>query len=224
MTYQETMALLESLGTAQNRKVYASHGAGENQFGVSFANLYALQKKIKTDHALAVELWNSGNTDARMLATMIADPAKVDRDTARRWVKEARYYGLNDELVKNVIVRTPYFRDLMNEWLDSPDEYEARAGWTMLNHIALNDPSPDDTYFEKFLPLIEQEIHNSPNRKKEMMNYTLIAIGIRNPVLKEKAVESSKRIGKVKVDHGETWCKTPDAIPYIEKVIKRKGW
>ncbi len=73
MTLIETMQALESLGTEQNRKVYARHGAGRNQFGVSFANLSKLAKKLGTDQTLAGALMRTGNQDARVLATMIAD-------------------------------------------------------------------------------------------------------------------------------------------------------
>ena len=74
MTATEVMERLEESGTAQNRKVYARHGMHEPFFGVSFAELGKLQKAIKTDHALARELWATGNWDARHLACMVADP------------------------------------------------------------------------------------------------------------------------------------------------------
>ena len=75
MTRDEVLAELESLGTEQNRKIYARHGATGAMYGVSYANLYKLQKRIKTDHALADQLWATGNHDARILATLVADPA-----------------------------------------------------------------------------------------------------------------------------------------------------
>ena len=62
------LAKLEALGTAQNRKVYARHGVGEPMFGVSFAHLRKLGKKLRHDHDLARALWASGNHDARVLA------------------------------------------------------------------------------------------------------------------------------------------------------------
>jgi 3-methyladenine DNA glycosylase AlkD len=61
MTFKETMAELKKLGTAQNRKVYERHGAGKKMYGVSYAALTAMKKKIKQDHDLAVKLWNTGN-------------------------------------------------------------------------------------------------------------------------------------------------------------------
>jgi hypothetical protein len=37
----------------------------------------------------------------------------------------------------------------------------------------------------------------------------------------KRALDASKRIGTVEVDHGETGCKTPDAAPYIRKMVER---
>ena len=78
------MADLEAAGTAQNRKVYARHGAAEPMFGVSYAELGRIAKRIKTDHALARQLWDSGNHDARVLALRVADPAALDKALAGR--------------------------------------------------------------------------------------------------------------------------------------------
>jgi hypothetical protein len=55
------------------------------------------------------------------------------------------------------------------------------------------------------------------------MNGALIGIGIAKPALRNKAIAAAKRIGKVEVDHGETNCKTPDAVTYIEKAVKRQS-
>ena len=79
------MQQLEEMGTAQNRKVYARHGVGEEMFGVSFANQNKLAKAIKRDQALALELWATANHDARILATMVADPAQADDPLLNSW-------------------------------------------------------------------------------------------------------------------------------------------
>ena len=73
------------------------------------------------------------------------------------------------------------------------------------------------------LSAIEKRIHQSKNRTKDAMNNALIPIGLRNSELEKKALEVARRIGKVEVDHGETGCKTPDAVPYIMKARKRKN-
>ena len=77
MNKTQALQKLKSLGTAQNRKIYARHGAGEAMFGVSYADLGKTKKEIKTDHPLAESLWASGNHDARVLATMVETGCKT---------------------------------------------------------------------------------------------------------------------------------------------------
>ena len=93
MTRDEVIGRLEALGTAQARKTYARHGAGENMFGVSFANLYKLKKQVRTDHALARQLWKTRNLEAQWLATMIADPGEIDSREADDWAKDSQHHG-----------------------------------------------------------------------------------------------------------------------------------
>ncbi|MFL6259718.1 MAG: DNA alkylation repair protein [Thermoanaerobaculia bacterium] len=221
MNVQEALATLKSLGTEQNRKIYRRHGAGEDVYGVSFAHLKDLKKKVKTDHELAVALWNSGNHDARMLAGMIADPRRLDAGTLDAWARGLRSYPETDTL-GGLAARAPHARETMARWMASDAEWTASAGWRILAHVAMNEDGLPDEYFERFLATIERDLHGSPNRVRHQMNNALIAIGIRNPSLQEKAEAAAKRIGKVEVDHGETDCKTPEAIGYIRKTVERK--
>jgi 3-methyladenine DNA glycosylase AlkD len=217
MTLQETMKTLESLGAAQNRKVYARHGAGPNMFGVSFASLYKLQKKIRTDHDLACRLWATGNYDARALAILIADPARMSEKDLDAWVADARQYTLVDILVRHLASKTPHVRKKMEAWTRSDDEYVGQAGWDLLGGMAMNAEGLPDSYFERYLKIIEKNIHKAKNRTRHAMNGALIAIGLRNPKLEKFALAAAGRIGKVEVDHGETNCKTLDAAAYIKK-------
>ena len=86
----------------------------------------------------------------------------------------------------------------------------------------MHDKSLPDDYFERYLYIIERDIHSRKNRVRYSMNSTMIGIGIRNPNLQEKAIAAVRRIGPVDVDHGETGCKTPDATAYIQKELRRK--
>ena len=221
-SYSEVMAVLESYGTAQNRKVYKRHGAGDNLFGVSLVNLKKLQKQIKKDHQLAVQLWDSENTDARTLATMIAKPQEMTEAMLDKWLSETAYYVLIDLLAGNVVSKTIYAKPKMEEWMKSDDEWVGRAGWMLLAQLAMHDKDLPDSYFEEYLTTIENSIHESKNRTRDAMNNALIAVGLRNDNLEKKALGVAARIGKVDVDHGETSCKTPDAASYIKKARSRK--
>ncbi len=218
MNFAETMRELESLGTEQNRKIYRRHGASEPLFGVSFAHLGKLQKRLKGDHALAEALWASGNTDARHLATMVADPALLSRKALDGWVKGANYYALTDLFVNHVASRSPHAREAMVAWMGSNSEWVERAGWTLLAVLALRDATLEDADLEPFLARIERDIHGAKNWVRGAMNSALISLGAREGALGDKALAAARRIGKVEVDHGETSCKTPEAAGYILKM------
>ena len=226
MTFTQAIKKLESLGTAQNRKVYARHGAGAGTFGVSFANLSHLKKAIHTDHALAVQLWRTGNFDARNLAVLIADPAQMTAKDLDAWVAGIDTYVHADGFVRHVVSRSPHARRCAEGWMGSKQDLVAQAGWDALSCLAMQDGELADGYFEKHLKTIEKNIHRAPNRTRHAMNGSLIAIGLRNEKLGHLALAVAANIGKVVVDHGETGCKTPDAAAYIRKARehrKKKG-
>ena len=222
MDARELLAELEVLGTEQNRKIYRRHGFAEPIFGVSFANLGALKRRIKVDQPLADALWATRIYDAQQLAAMIADPSAFTSEDLDRWAESANSYGCADALAKDIVVRTPFATTRAEAWLASPDATVQRAGWAAVGCLAITEASLPDDYFLQFLPRIEGLIHQSPNRIKEAMNSALIAIGSRNEALRGPTTEAAARIGKVRIDHGETNCKTPDAAAYIDKAFARR--
>lgn len=222
MELQETLHQLESLGTEQTRKTYRRHGVKGNAYGVSYAHLEKLKKAIKKDHALAVELWATGNHDARILATMIADPKAMTSEDLDAWVGDLGDYVVTDAFSK-LAAGSPLVREKIDRWTAADHEWIESAGWNLLAHLAMGQDGglPDDDY-EKHLEVIARDIHNRKNRVRHSMNSALIAIGGRNERLMEKALAAAAKIGKVEVDHGETGCKTPDAAEYIRKMVARK--
>jgi 3-methyladenine DNA glycosylase AlkD len=221
MTYRQAMLLLKSLGTAQNRKVYARHGVGGKMYGVSFANLGRLTREIKKDHALSQELWRSGNHDARVLATMVADPLEASRQLIDAWKRDLDNYVITDAF-SIFVAKTRFAQGRLERWTKSSQEWTGRAGWLIFARLAMKDGVLADEYLEARIPVIEERIHKAKNRVRDAMNSALIAIGARSAALEEKAVAAALRIGKVEVDHGRTGCKTPDAVTCIRKTRARK--
>ncbi|MGH9861750.1 MAG: DNA alkylation repair protein, partial [Candidatus Acidiferrales bacterium] len=224
MDYAGVMAQLKKLGTAQTAKTYGRHGAAKS-FGVSFADIYKLQKQIKQDHALAERLWASGYTEAQVLGALVADPSKVTAALADQWIKTA---GSNMYLA-GLVAKSPVAQKKMLEWMKSPKEMYRAAGYHMLGVMMRDDGALPDADCRRILQTIEKEIHSSPNRARYAMNNALIGIGSYRPALTQEALAAAKRIGKVDVDHGDTSCKTPEAVETIQKVVayearkKRKG-
>ena len=214
---KDVLRELEAMGTAQNRKIYARHGFEAPMFGVSYANLGKLKKRIKVDQGLAEELWESGNYDARVLATMIADPASMKVSVLDRWVRQA---GRISGVISSVVAKHPKAVERVDKWVKSNDEWIGTAAYHAVADLAQNAELPD-AWFAKHLETIEAKIHKAKNRTRYAMNNAVIAIGGYRAKLTKKAIAAAKRIGKVEVDHGETNCKTPDAVPYIQKMVAR---
>ena len=220
MSLAEVMHALEKAGSAQTRKTYARHGAKGPMFGVSFATLSALQKRIRVDHGLALELWDTGNLDARNLAMKIAEPAVMKSSDLDRWARENEF-AMCALYIGSLAAESPLGAAKVREWLAATDGKLRAAGWTLVGILANRDEAtPDETFAER-LQQIEKSIHSAPNAEKYAMNGALIAIGGRSAALRKAACAAARRIGKVDVDHGDTSCQTPDAVPCIDKLWER---
>ena len=220
--FSAVMAELEAAGTAQNRKVYARHGAAEPMFGVSYANLGKIAKPIKTDHALAVELWDSGNHDARVLALRVADPAGVDGPLGGRWLRDVDNYILAEGL-GGLCAQSPRARELSDAWRDRPAEWTASTGWFIVTCTAGNPDVWSAEQLRGLVSQIESEISQRPNRVRHEMNGALIVIALRDAGLHRSVLAAAARIGPVKVDHGQTGCKTPEVAPYVERTLAHRA-
>lgn len=214
------LGALEKAGTEQNRKTYRRHGYPEPMFGVSFATLRGLTKQIGRDQELAETLWASGNTDARILAAMVADPEALTRDVADQWIAEAGCATVIDEVAR-VVARSPLALPCMSSWVASDDEWIGRGGWSVMAVLANEHPEVPDASFTPYLAVIERRIAAAHNRTRQAMNTALIAIGGRSDALAAPATAAAKRIGVVEVDHGDTACETPEAVTYIAKMRAR---
>ncbi|MFP5284272.1 MAG: DNA alkylation repair protein, partial [Thermoanaerobaculia bacterium] len=146
MDLHETLQQLESLGTEQNRKIYRRHGVGENAYGVSFANLEKLRKAIKKDHDLAMQLWATANHDARILATMIADPKKMTSEDLDAWAKSLGNYTETDAFSR-LAAGSPFMREKFEQWTEADGEWIESAGWNLLSSLAMKDGDLPDDYF-----------------------------------------------------------------------------
>lgn len=221
MDLKTALKELEAAGSESTRKTYARHGIQPPMFGVSFATLGKLKKQIKSDHGLARQLWATGNHDARILATMIADPGMMNEAELESWVATLDNALMADAVAK-VAAASSYAMKKMQQWTRSADEWTSSAGWCVLAMMAA-DRAHADAFFDAYLGRIEKEIASAPNRTRYAMNNALIAIGVRGGSLMTKAISAAKRIGPVEVDHGQTACETPDAVAYIHKTIAHQA-
>ena len=216
MNAKQALSKLKSLGSAQTRKTYGRHGVTGEQFGVKYGDLSKLVKTIGVDHELALELWESGNHDARILATMIVDPEKMTAKALGAWIKVVDNHVVSSAVAK-VVAGSPAGRKGLRRMLAKKSEWPAATAWMALGGVAALPDALTKVEARELLAEIEERIHQSPNRVKYSMNTALIALGSYAPGLEAEATRTANRIGQVEVDHGLTNCKTPLAAPYIKK-------
>ena len=220
MTLAEAMSALKKAGSAQTRKTYARHGATEPMFGVSFATLKILLKRIGVDQELALALWKTGNFDARNLAVKIADPARMSTSDLDRWASTQFVLGCGN-YVAYLAVEGPHARGRADKWLAASAETKRCSGWLLVAAMAMCDEPTPDTWFLARLADLEKTLQASPNAQRQAMLSALIAIGCRSTALRKAATTAAKRIGKVEIDHGDTSCKTPEFMATLEKTWDR---
>jgi 3-methyladenine DNA glycosylase AlkD len=223
MTKEDIMAYLEAKGSEQARKIYANHGAPiGNFFGVKVGDMKPIQKKIKKNHALSLELYATGNADAMYLAGLIADEKRISAAELDKWVTESSWYMLSEFTVAWVAAESPHGYTLGQKWIDNPAEKIAASGWsTLANWVALDGKTYDNHLIIKLLERVEKTIHSEQNRVRYAMNGFVIAVGTYITDLREQAVIVAQNIDKVSVNVGKTACKVPFAPDYIQYNIEK---
>src|SRR5205823_8809953 len=137
------------------------HGAKEPFFGVKVEHLKKIQKRIKTNHQLALELYDTGISDAMYLAGLIADDAQMTKKDLQHWVEKAYWYMLSEYTVPWVAAGSPVGHELALEWIDSKNEQIAAAGWSTLSSLVgtKDDEELDVPLLKKLLARVAKTIH-----------------------------------------------------------------
>ncbi|MCK5028259.1 MAG: DNA alkylation repair protein [Bacteroidales bacterium] len=198
---------------------------------VKVQDLKKIQKQIKKNHELAIELFNTGNSDAMYLASLISEPTKMTKKELQNWAEKAYWYMLSEYPVAWTTAESNFGWELALDWIKSDKENVASSGWATLSSLIAikKDEEIDLVKIKELLEFISKNIHSSQNRVRYTMNGFVISVGAYLKPLLDKSKEIAKLIGKVNVDVGGTSCKVPFATEYIEKVesknkigIKRK--
>jgi 3-methyladenine DNA glycosylase AlkD len=164
--------------------------------GVSVVALRKLARELGRDHALAGALWRSGIHEARLLATMVDDPARVTDAQADRWITTLDSWDICDQLCGNLLDRTPFAVAKALEWSRREPEFEKRAAFALMASLALRGGAPNRT-LERFLPVIRREATDDRNFVKKGVNWALRQIGKRDQSMWAKAIATAERIAAI---------------------------
>lgn len=222
MRKNEILKILQDLGNEKRKQMYIKNGASENTYGVLLGELRKLAKKLGKNHELALELWQSENTDAKWLACMMLDAKKLSLDEIKNMVSELTYSDLIDKFIGEVVCNSDYVDILAKKWLTSSEDNLGRAGWKLIVHEIANDKL-DNSDLEEILKSIESELQTATPGKQWAMNHALCQIGISYPEFTERCINLGETLGvykDLKVAKGCTSAYAPNWI--AAGIAKRK--
>jgi 3-methyladenine DNA glycosylase AlkD len=213
----EVMAELADLEDPRIREVNARHG---DDHGVNLTKLRALATRLKAQQDLARELWDTGDTAARLLALLICRPKAFERDELDAMLREARTPKVQDWLVNYVVKKGPHAEELRLAWLADPDPVVASAGWALTTERVAKKPAGLD--LTGLLDTVEAEMSDAPDRLQWAMNHCLAQIGIEHAEHRARAIAIGERLGVLKDYPTPPNCTSPFAPIWITEMVRRQ--
>ena len=193
---------------------------GKNILGVTVTFLRKFAKKIPKDHKLALELWNTGIHEAKMLASMVDIVDKVSEKQMDKWVSEFDSWGICDGVCMNLFCHTPFVDKKIHEYTKNQKEYIRRTAFTLMACLAFKSKNLKDKDLIKYFDLIEKYSMDERNFVKKAVNWALRQIGKKNKNLNKKAIALAKKIKKQDTKSAR-WIAN-NALNELEKTTKFK--
>ncbi|MFF6995426.1 DNA alkylation repair protein [Streptomyces sp. NPDC008313] len=218
VTVSEVRAELAALEDPKLRAVNERHG---DDHGVNLGKLRALAKRLKTQHDLACRLWESGDTAARLLATLICRPKAFGRDELDGMMRQASTPKVHDWLVNYVAKKNPHSEELRLAWLADPDPVVASAGWALTTERVARSPGGLD--LSELLDVVEREMKGAPDRLQWAMNHCLAQIGITHAEHRARAIAIGERLEVLKDYPTPPGCTSPFAPVWITEMVRRQA-
>ncbi|MDQ2704212.1 MAG: DNA alkylation repair protein [Pseudomonadota bacterium] len=193
-TAAEIIAHLRSTGSEDNRQGMRRYGISvDRALGIPHGEQRDIAKKIKRNHERALELWESGITEAQFIASLTADPKRFTKADARRWAAEFDSWDIVDG-VSDFFVDTDHWRELIAEFAVDEREFVRRAAFAMIAWAVVHRKKEADATFVAFLPLIRAHSQDDRNFVKKAVSWALRSIGKRNMNLNESALELAEKL------------------------------
>jgi len=188
---------LKTMENSHNRSGMQRFGINTSRaLGISMKSLRDAAKSYRNNHELALQLWDEKIHEARLLAVLIDDPKQLTEEQMERWVRDIDSWDLCDQACMNLFDKYPGAWEKAYEWSAREEEFVKRAGFVLMAVLSVHDKKAPDESFLSFLPVIERESGDEKNFVKKAVNWALRAIGKRNQVLNQKAIDYSEKLAQ----------------------------
>lgn len=225
-TSEQIIKKLHTLANPDNVKGMARYEiTSHNNLGISIYQLRPLAKQIGKHHTLALELWDTGIHDARLLAVFLDDPALVTPEQMDHWAEDFDSWDVCDQACTSLFDLTAFAYKKIYQWSDHEKEFVKRAAFSLIAGLSVHDNHAPDKEFEQFFPLILKYADDDRNYVKKAVNWALRNIGKRNQQLNKKAITIAQKMQK-KPEKSARWIAN-DALreltsEHVQKRLERK--
>jgi len=227
VSVEEVIKRLEARAKPDQLEGMARFGmVTEKRLGVSIPSLREMAKQLGNDHTLAIQLWNTGIAEARILAGMVDEPDKLSEAQMEEWVKGINSWDVCDQVCQNLFEKSPLAWKKIVGWSKREEEFTKRAAYALLACMAWHDKHASDAQFIKLLPVVKQGATDERNFVKKAVNWALRNIGKRNTNLNRAAIKTATEM--LKIDSSAARWVASDAIrelssePVRRRLRKRK--
>lgn len=196
MTLQQVLKRLKALSDPKKIEIKESKFGikTENSLGIYHKELKILAKEIGQDNKLAIELYDTGIYEARILCSKIYDPACISEKQMDRWVSHFDNWEICDSFCMGFFAKSSHALSKAQQWSEAESEFVKRAGFVIMAAYGFAEKEAGNDVFERFLPPIEREAEDDRLYVKKALNWALRNIGKRNVDLQRKAIKVANRI------------------------------
>lgn len=217
MTYPEIIECLYDLKDVE-KVIFKEKKFGiksNNSLGIYHKELKIIAKEIGHDNELALQLFNSGIYEGRLLCSKMFKPKDVTESLMEKWVKTFENWEICDSFSMGLFSKTKFALAKILEWTEREPEFEKRAGFAIMASYCMADKTSENELFEEFFPIIKREAFDERLYVKKAVNWSLRNIGKRNIDLNRKAIETAYEILEFK-NNSAKWI-AKNALAELQK-------
>ena len=222
MTVAEVIALLEAERDERGMRNWDRLGsgtAGMRSYGIGLTRLRKLAKQIGRNRELAHELWTSDVYEARVIALLVDDPARITREQAERQVEElaggmlAHVFASCDA----TLAKTSFVVELADQWVRSDDPVRRDCGYGLLYEVSKlsGRKAPSEEFFLAHVGRIADTIGTESERVRLSMGAALMGIGKRSAVLNAAALKVARDVGPIEFTSVSGDCEPFDVVKHL---------